>query len=147
MSDSIDMYAQIAEPEPESDRPLGSVASLPVVLVCEDEALIRAYLVDLLEELGYSVLEAADGDGAIEQTSKTQIDLLITDLGLPDMPGIALAQRLRLRSPHLPVLLATGRDREDAGLLDGNTAYLAKPFTMPTLRAALSGLLASADGT
>jgi DNA-binding response OmpR family regulator len=122
----------------------GSVTAMPKssVLICEDESLIRIYLVDMLEELGYNVLESANGGEAIEQMSAGGVDFLITDLGLPDMPGKELVRRLRTRWPRLPVLFATGRGREDADLLDGNIGYLPKPFTMKTLQCAVTDLLA-----
>ena len=148
----MDSNNTAATSSPAAERPvaneaLGSSKSptpQTMILVCEDEVLIRGYLVDLLEEMGYGVLEAANVVGAIEQMSNTRIDLLITDLGLPDMPGIELARRLRNYWPLLPVLFATGRSREDSGAIDGNTGYLAKPFTMKTLEAALAKLFKSA---
>jgi CheY-like chemotaxis protein len=93
-------------------------------LVCEDEALIRIYLIDLLEEMGYTVVEAVAGGSAIEQMPNSRIDFLITDLGKADMPGIEVGRRLRSPCRRLPVLFATGRSSDGPGLSTGNTGYL-----------------------
>ena len=82
-------------------------ASLKVLLV-EDEPLIALTLVDLLEELGHQALEALNGAQAVELFGQhPDIDLLITDLGLPDISGDRLADRLRTNAPSLPVIFAT----------------------------------------
>jgi len=140
MQDSVDvlpMSAPAASSGPKTE------AARATILVCEDEPLIRMNLVDLLEELGYEVLEAGDARGALEHMTNARIDVAITDLGLPDMSGERLAASLRSRSPGLPILFATGRGREDEPLLTGPSGYLAKPFTMKTLAAALADLAQS----
>ena len=79
------------------------------VLVVEDEALVRMLLVEALEEQGYTVLEADNGNTALDiVTSPERIDLLATDVGLPGINGRQLAEMARALRPDLKVLFLTG---------------------------------------
>jgi CheY-like chemotaxis protein len=116
------------------------------VLLVEDEPLIALTIAELLDECGYDVLEA--GSGALAQqlfAEAARVDLLVTDVGLPDVSGLELARLLRAQSPNLPVLFATGRSVE--GLqgddpLDPPMGQLSKPFLMNELQDAIARLLA-----
>jgi len=107
------------------------------VMVVDDEPMVRMLVTDVLHELGYAVLEAADAATglAMLQTDK-RIDLLITDVGLPGMNGRQLADAARVRRPALKVLFITGY-AENAIIGNGQLApgmqLLTKPFTMETL--------------
>jgi CheY-like chemotaxis protein len=90
--------------------PERSQASGPaVILVVEDEAIVRMLLVDILEEQGYTVLQAETGDAALSViASLEQIDLLVSDVGLPGINGRQLAEMARSLMPDLKVLFLTG---------------------------------------
>ena len=98
------------------------------VLVVDDDPLICAATADLLEDLGYRVVEAASGQHALDLLRRgTQVDLIITDHAMPGITGTELAHRISAYWPDLPVILATGYadlpNGEDAGL-----PRLSKPF-------------------
>ena len=107
------------------------------VLVIEDEAVVRRLIVEVLTELGYQALEAADGPAGLEiLASRPPLDLLITDIGLPGMNGRQVAQAARSRQPELKVLLMTGYAENAAmaaGFLEPRMALLTKPFPMEAL--------------
>lgn len=96
------------------------------ILLCEDEQLIRMLLVDTLSHLGHHVVEASSAKAAL-QRDLDSIDVLVTDIGLPDGSGVDLAHAVRLRRPDLPVIYATGH--VDHGLtLDVHSAAVIKPY-------------------
>ena len=108
------------------------------VLVVDDEPAIRMLVTEVLEELGYNAIEAADGPaGARVLQSAARVDLLITDVGLPGgMNGRQLAELGRASRPELKVLFITGY-AENAVLNHGHLAVgmhvLTKPFSMAGL--------------
>jgi two-component system KDP operon response regulator KdpE len=114
-------------------------AKLPVVLVVDDEAQIRRLLRVCLERNGYAVVEAATGDQAINEAVRCQPDAVLLDLGLPDLDGLVVLQRLREWS-QVPVLVISVRDREDdkvTALDEGANDYITKPFSTSELLARL----------
>ncbi len=117
-----------------------------VVLVVEDEPPVRMVVVDVLSDLGYTVLEASDGRSGLHIVeSKTQIDLLLTDVGLPGgMNGRQLADAARQMRPALKVLFITGY-AAGAGttntMLDDGMQVLTKPFRMQALAARVQGII------
>lgn len=117
-----------------------------VVLVVEDEAVVRLLVVEVLKELGYYPLEAVDGASALRILGSSQrIDLLITDLGLPDINGRAVADEALTRRKNLPVLFMTGYAAQAAGdafLADG-MEIITKPFTMEVLAARVRDIIAT----
>ena len=116
------------------------------ILLVEDEPLIALTITDILEELGHRVLECASAAKALELArAEPRIDLLITDIGLPDMQGDALAREIRSGRPDLPVLISTGRMAGSMPNLDelgGAVEHLTKPFLMHDLQNAISRLTA-----
>ncbi len=113
------------------------------VLVIEDEAPIRRFLRASLEASGYRYEEAVRGDTGIEMIASQPPDVVVLDLGLPDVDGIEVIRRLREWTP-VPILVLSARDREavkvealDAGADD----YLSKPFGVGELHARLRVLL------
>lgn len=82
------------------------------VLLVEDEPLIREIMSECLQDAGYDVIEVENGDRAVEliQQPPRQFTILITDFHMPgDTDGSKVAARLRLMSPHIPVVIASGR--------------------------------------
>ncbi|WP_165218605.1 hybrid sensor histidine kinase/response regulator [Affinirhizobium pseudoryzae] len=78
------------------------------VLFCEDEALIRISTADYLSDFGFSVVEAGNGKEALAAIDGGAIDILVTDVHLPDMNGLDLIRKIREHQPTLPVIFATG---------------------------------------
>lgn len=115
-------------------------ASKPrVVLVIDDEVQIRRLLRVSLERNGYEVVEAGSGQEGIDQAIAHQPDLVLLDLGLPDMDGSAVLQRIREWS-QVPILVVSVRGREDDKIkaLDcGANDYITKPFGTGELLARL----------
>src|ERR1019366_4470353 len=102
----------------------------PTVLVIDDELQIRRLLRVCLDADGYRVLEAATGEEGISEAAQHRPDVVVLDLGLPDMDGMTVLKRLREWS-HVPVVMLSVRDREDdkIGALDNGAGnYLTTPF-------------------
>jgi CheY-like chemotaxis protein len=119
-----------------------------VVLVVEDEADVRNFVTEMLRELGYEVLEAADGSTALSIIeARTDIRLLFTDVGLPgSLNGRQLADRAMALRPDLKVLYTTGYARNaivHQGRLDPGVELLNKPFTYAALAARIRTILDS----
>ena len=100
------------------------------ILVVDDDALIRETLATALGDEGYAVRVAPDGRAALSALGTWRPDVIVLDLGLPDMEGVAVLKRLREWS-QTPVLVLSVRDREGdkvAALDNGADDYLTKPF-------------------
>ena len=110
-----------------------------VVLVVEDDERVRALSVEGLKELGYGVVEASDPSQALRMLDEgQQVNLLFTDVVMPDMSGRQLADRARAKRPNLKVLYTTGYTRNAIvhnGMLDPGTNLLTKPFSIEELAA------------
>lgn len=108
-----------------------------VVLVVEDEAVVRGLIVEVLGELGYRAIEAADGIKGLEMLqSKRRIDLLVTDIGLPGLNGRQMTDAARVLRPDLKVLFMTGYAENAAlasGFLEPGMSMITKPFAMDIL--------------
>ena len=116
------------------------------VLVVEDDPTVRMLVVEVLEELGYRYLEAADGPSALALMDMPRIDLLVTDVGLPNMNGRQLAEIARQRRPGLKVLFITGYAETAAvrgGFLDPGMEMMTKPFALDALGAKIRQLIES----
>jgi len=114
------------------------------VLVVDDEATIRALERRVLQESGYDVAEAADGQQALDYLSHGQpLALLVADLDMPVLSGDKMVSRVRAMRPDLKVLFVTAHiDRlMDTRPLWEGEAFLEKPFTINGLREAVSLLL------
>ncbi|RYX93754.1 MAG: response regulator [Comamonadaceae bacterium] len=116
-----------------------------VVLVVEDEPVVRALVVEVLAGLGYQALEAADGVVALKllQTSR-RVDLLLTDVGLPRMNGRQLADAARIDRPALKILFMTGYAENAAlanGFLEPGMEMITKPFPVDKLAGRIRQML------
>ena len=113
-----------------------------VVLVVEDDPLVRMSAIDMVETLGFTPLEAGDGPGALKiLRSEARIDVLFTDIGLPGMRGHELAQKAREIRPELKVVFASGYGEtadDEAEVIDG-AIHLGKPYEQDQMAAALGG--------
>ncbi|HET9539321.1 MAG TPA: ATP-binding protein [Candidatus Limnocylindria bacterium] len=129
------------EPAKVEPAPLG--APLRILLV-DDEPTVREALADTLVEDGHAVVQAPSGPEALARLGEgTPVDLVFTDLGMPEMTGWDVARAIRQRWPGLPVVLVTGwavalemSDEEKRGV----DFVLAKPYTVETLRSALAAV-------
>jgi PAS domain S-box-containing protein len=115
-----------------------------IVLVVEDESVVRQLIVEVLSDLGYHALEAADGPSALRiLQSQQRVDLLVTDIGLPGLNGRQLADGGRMTRPKLKVLFMTGYAESAASktFLDLGMEIIAKPFTMDDLASRIRGMI------
>ncbi|HEY6391564.1 MAG TPA: response regulator [Bryobacteraceae bacterium] len=145
----------VRQPEPAEIVPeVAAPADAPraeTILVVEDEAGIRALVRKILRRQGYEVLEASNGDEALivcrEHTGT--LDLLITDVMMPQMGGRELVDRMREQSRGMKVLYVSGYT-DDASIYSGNfppgTAFLQKPFTLGSLLDKVKEVLATKVG-
>jgi len=111
----------------------------PVALVIDDEVQIRRLLKISLEANGYRVFEAANGESGLAEAAQRRPDIVVLDLGLPDLDGVTVLKRLREWS-SVPVVILSVRDQEEekiAALDSGADDYLTKPFSTGELLARL----------
>ncbi|WP_347139567.1 ATP-binding protein [Paracoccus sp. SSK6] len=126
-----------------SDVPMGRPGD--VVLVVEDEDRVRSFTVASLQELGYTVLEAASGAAALALLkAREDVALLFTDVVMPQMTGPQLVEQAQAMRPGLRVLYTsgyTGKSLETDGRLRSSTNFLPKPFTFDQLARKISEAL------
>ena len=133
---------------PETPRAAPVPGEGETVLVVDDEPTVRMLVTEVLEDLGYTPIEAADGTAGLKvlETNR-RIDLLVTDVGLPGMNGRQLADAGRVLRPGLPVLFITGYAENAVlshGHLDPGMHVLTKPFNMEELARRLRDLIEDA---
>jgi len=121
--------ARVTAPE----APIPPARTDEVVLVAEDEPMVRNIMARTLRDCGYSVLEAADGRGALEilEAQGGRVNLIVADVVMPDMGGRELALRSAQRWPEVPVLFTsgyTGLDVVRRGLLEEGREFIQKPL-------------------
>jgi DNA-binding response OmpR family regulator len=117
---------------------------MSVILVVEDDANIRKLLTTYLKRDNHRVLEAADGEAALDALEREHIDLLIADIMMPKMDGYELTRELRDAHYDFPILMVTARERiEDKreGFLAGTDDYMVKPLDFDELLLRVNALL------
>jgi PAS domain S-box-containing protein len=124
------------QPQPVAEQPSTSIGG--TVLVVEDDTLVRSMVRRALNEAGFRVIEAANGEEALAvvQSDSTPIDAVLTDLAMPELGGRQLAQRLVEEWPDLPVVFMSGYTDNDLarrGLLDAGVPFLEKPLSPEVL--------------
>jgi DNA-binding response OmpR family regulator len=126
--------------EPEAAR------DLPVVLAADDDEDILALLVFRLERSGYSVLQARDGEEALERAREAKPDLAVIDVTMPKLDGFELTRRLRAEevTRRMPIILLTARTQDadlERGFDAGADDYIRKPFSPQELSARVHAIL------
>ena len=132
-------------------RPDQPPSGKETVLLVEDESSVRGLAARVLRDLGYRVIEASDGQEAL-QASSEEIDLLLTDVVMPSMDGTELAEQLRQIHPEMRIIYTSGYMDDTIGrygVLDEGAQFMNKPFTPDVLarcvRQALDGQPLDAD--
>ncbi len=115
----------------------------PLILVVEDEKPIRNFMCVSLETQGYKCIEAPTGRSAIAMAASHNPDIIIADLGLPDIDGIEVIKKIRqITNATIIVVSARGREREKVEALDsGADDYVTKPFSVAELLARIRVVL------
>jgi len=115
------------------------------ILVVEDEEIARDVLIQALETLGFGAIGAANGRHALEILALQPVDMILTDIYMPEMNGLELLKQLRDQGSTLPVVLITGYDADDARQAAETyraSALLLKPFRLVQLKQILDKILA-----
>jgi signal transduction histidine kinase/CheY-like chemotaxis protein len=116
------------------------------ILVVDDDAGVRRFIVECLEMLGYQVSQASTGQEGLASLVSDRPDLLIVDYAMPGMNGVEVVQAARERAPTLPIILATGyADMEAVDKVIGLGGLLRKPFRIDDLQAAVRNALQSRE--
>jgi two-component system KDP operon response regulator KdpE len=129
-------------------RPLPPGSTGALLLMVEDDAAVRRAVVANLVAHGYRVGEAANGAEALRRWSADRPDLIVLDLGLPDMEGLAIVRRVRGEATTPILILSARADERDkvVALEAGADDYVSKPFGLDELRARIAALLRRAAG-
>jgi two-component system OmpR family response regulator len=116
---------------------------MPRVLVADDEPNIREVISFALERAGYSVATARNGSEALQQLRRGPVDLIVLDIGMPEMDGLEVCRQIR-KSSDVPILFLSARDEEIdrvLGLEIGGDDYVTKPFSARELVARVNVIL------
>ncbi|MFM8863746.1 MAG: response regulator transcription factor [Limnohabitans sp.] len=113
---------------------------MTTILLVDDEDLLREGVREILEMSDYTVIEARDGEEALSLFAINNVDLVISDIVMPNMDGVDFVSRLRESFPDVPILTISGGSRVvsarfglDSALLSGANASLTKPFNAKQL--------------
>jgi PAS domain S-box-containing protein len=145
------VHAAVSQDEIERVEVVVQGSANETILIVEDDADVRGYSCDMLRELGYSILEAENGEAGLRLLdAHPHIKLLFTDVGLPGgMNGRQLADEARRRRPHLRVLFTTGYARNAIvhdGRLDPGVELITKPYAQAALSTKLRDMLEASEG-
>jgi len=143
---SIKLYLpQVSAPLSRPSRPVvASRGQGETILVVEDEEAVRTLARRTLEETGYQVLEAANGQAGLELMLIAPVDLVLCDVILPEISGHELGQRMRAARPDVPILYMSGYpglEVAQRGLIAPDAPFIEKPFTAAALAQAVRALL------
>jgi CheY-like chemotaxis protein len=108
---------------------------VPVILVVEDEALVRLAAVGMLEDAGFCMIEAVNGDRALELlAADSDVQLLFTDVTMPGaVDGLALARQVRDRWPHIAIMVVSAKRMPQTGELPAGSRFEQKPYSPATV--------------
>jgi len=123
-------------------QPDESSSKIETILVVDDEELILILTESFLEQLGYGVLLPGCGEDAVEifKEHHTRIQLVLSDITMPGIDGIETVTRLRRIKPDLKAIISSGYSSERIDDLPRGAVFLAKPYSINDLRAALDKL-------
>ena len=110
------------------------------ILVVEDDPHLREVISEVLSDEGYAVFEASDGLGALERIGSVEPDLVISDVTMPRLNGVDLADLLRRRDNPIPIVLMSAGSNAPK---DGRIPFLAKPFMLDDLVTLVERMLSS----
>jgi CheY-like chemotaxis protein len=116
------------------------------ILLVEDNEEVGEFAESLLGELGHKVVRVRSGEAALEAALDDDYDTVFTDVVMPGMSGLELAEQLAQLRPHLPVILTTGYSDEIARSGAGGRPVILKPYRLETLAAAIDAVLARDAG-
>lgn len=122
----------------------------PLILIVEDDAAIQSFLAGSLRDIGYNTIKADNGKAALELIEDHEIDLIISDVMMPEMDGMDLCRQVKnnIHYSHIPVILLTAKgshETELEGLEAGADAYIMKPFRWKHIAAKVRNLIESRD--
>jgi DNA-binding NtrC family response regulator len=119
-----------------------------VILIVEDEVMVRMHLADLLTEAGYRIIAMANADHAMAVIgARPDIELLFTDIVLPGaIDGCTLARAVNQRWPQIGLLVASGKTQPSPGELPDRAHFIAKPYSRSDLLPKIEELLAANPG-
>jgi len=108
---------------------------IPVILVVEDEALVRSAAVGILEDAGFRMVEAANGDQALELlVADSDVQLLFTDVTMPGaIDGLGLARQVRDRWPHIAIMIVSAKQVTQVEGLPLGFRFEQKPYSLDTI--------------
>jgi two-component system chemotaxis response regulator CheY len=119
---------------------------MPTILAVDDSASMRQMVAFTLKGAGYSVVEAVDGQDALSKAKTAKIDLVLTDVNMPKMDGIALIKALRALptfkfTPILMLTTESGSEKKIEGKTAGATGWIVKPFNPDQLLATIKKVI------
>ncbi len=124
---------------------MSTPAGKPVVLVVEDDALLRILAVEVVEAAGFTAIEARDADEAVVLLeSRADITLVFTDINMPgSMDGLKLAHAVRDRWPPIKILVVSGKQPFQSSDLPSNGCFVGKPYQASALVEELRSIIGS----
>jgi len=135
-----------AQKEKKKEQKAADLTGTGRVLLVEDEEVVRNFAARALKRQGYKVLEAASGVEALEvmEKSKSKIDIVVSDVVMPEMDGPTLLKELRKKNPDIKIIFVSGypNDAFKSSLGEEDFAFLPKPFSLPQLAAKVKEELA-----
>ncbi len=139
----------VKEEKEEEEKTIGPSRTRKRILIVEDDEEIRRYLREELSR-DYYVAESMNGKDALETLFKNEVDLVLSDIMMPEMDGLTLCRKMKqnIRLNHIPIVLLTAKTGEEdniEGLDTGADAYVMKPFNMEVLRHTLKNLIAKRE--
>jgi len=123
------------------------VQDTPVVLIAEDEALVRMVAVDILEEAGCAVIETANAEAALSVLAeRSDVQVLVTDVEMPPGPlnGFDLARLTHERFPQVSVVIVSGKVRPSPADLPPGARFIPKPYSVAKLTCVVQEAITSA---
>lgn len=113
---------------------------MKILIVDDDQNILRLYKEELEEE-GYAVITASNGNEAIERFEKEDPDLVTLDILLPDIDGIKILRQMKEKKPRLPVIMSTAYDYRDDFAVWASEAYIVKSADLTELKATIKKLI------